>query len=217
MPVKKSFGFGEFRAVVPVVKELVEQSHKWDIKTIFVAGSSAQPFAFLFRQIWMAKFTEPLPHFLALGESPLKNTQWKERLTRFCKKNIQLKNLPSIVLDEYALTGETIRCVQKEVQKNGFRSVKTAVLAMSPYSIIKPDFVGARSKHSYTNRQEKKAVEYIGNFAGQRSDILGMAKERRNPLTMYAHGESLTEGKAFLKDFRVRSRAAAKKYRSRAR
>ncbi|MEI7960852.1 MAG: hypothetical protein WCI04_00800 [archaeon] len=215
MPANKGFGFGEFNAVVPVVSELVAQSHEWGIRTIFVAGSSAQPFAYLFKQIWMKKFTEPLPKFLALGNSPKTKGHWRERSRTFAKNYPELKNMPSLVFDEFAATGKTIQMVRKEVQHIGFSQVKTAALGTYRFGVLAnnspmPDFVGAK----YGDKKRKKAYEYLSIFAGQRADIIEMARERRTPRTMYIHGKVLSEGKAFLKDFRRRSRLVAKKQTS---
>lgn len=207
--------FGDFKAVVPVVNRLVEQAHKWEIKSVFVAGSSAQPFAYLFKQLWMRKYKEALPHFLALGESPLGNSAWKNRVAKFGIKNPALMNQPSLILDEYALKGKTIRTVRAEVERTGFSLVKTAVLGISPYTSLKPDFVGTRSKHHYKNEQERKAVEFIGNFAGLRADTIGMARGRKGAEIKHYFGRQLTDGIAYLREVRVKSRKAAAKYKPR--
>lgn len=205
----QSFDLKNFNSIVPVVNRLVEQSHKWRIRTIFVAGSSAQPFAYLFKQLWQAKYREPLPHFLALGKSPYSNKHWHKRLADFAKTNPHLKEMPSMVFDEFAITGKTIQKIAEGVKEAGFTQIKTAPLSINMFGSLKPDFVGARSIY----QKELKAREFLSTFAGQRSDILEMGKNRRNVEEMQTFGKQLIEGRAFLKALRTKSRNAAKKYK----
>jgi len=213
MSINREFGFGKISSVAPIMNKLVEQSNAWGIKTIFVSGSSAQPFAYLFKQIWIAKYSKPLPHFLALGQSPINHPKWKKRLLLFAQKNPELKKMPSLVFDEFAYSGASMRHVRDTVRKAGFVKLKTAILGASPHVRGRADFVGVKSRiGAYKSAQEKRVAEYLEIFAGQRRDILQMAKERRNPKTMYAHGEAFNKGKIFLKDLRANSRATAKRY-----
>lgn len=136
----------EKKLIAEGVFEIVKFAEKNNVRVVIVAGSSAQPVAWLFRHFWRELFPKkPMPTFYALGTMPsaylLSPEKIAKKLAHLFPSLKHKKGQNALILEEFISTGKTVENIKKSLQKLEFKNILTAALFATERGKKRADFV----------------------------------------------------------------------------
>ncbi|MBI5148246.1 hypothetical protein HZA33_01050 [Candidatus Pacearchaeota archaeon] len=167
------------------IVEIVQKAHEYGVRNVIIAGASGAPVGSFFKNVWKILYpNEKAPKLASFefidemysGRRLSLGVKWNdEQLERIKSKfkgyfpALDLEQ-PTLILDEYAFSGETIRNAKTLAERFGAKEVYMAVLAPSRgLDIVSPSLLEKR-KQELIKVDEGDIPKWYGNNEAVRRD-----------------------------------------------